>query len=110
MRIISQYMNSSVEFNNIVLILDGKIIACSDKPRVEHEDLLLLGEYATEERAKEVFQDIHNAYSPQDVLFANGTCEENEPPKTVGGFISVKPIQDIQMFHSENYVYYMPKE
>lgn len=57
MRIINQRRDRSVNFDNVEIhIEDTGIFAVGNQK-------ILLGEYGTEERTNEVFQEIHSVYS-----------------------------------------------
>lgn len=87
MRIISQDKNHSVTFENTYIWKQyGCIYGCVGSKNI------VLGNYTTDERATEVFMDIHNAYSPVDLITVNMTEEqaqafvgsENIPTKVIG--------------------------
>ena len=77
MRIISQNRDISVEFDNVILkICNGNLIcAC---PYANQSDVIILGKYASQERAIEVFEDIHNAYAPVRIITTNLTEEQTK--------------------------------
>ena len=63
MRIISQDRNISVEFDNVILkICNSSLIYAY--PYANQSEVIVLGKYASQERAREVFEDIHKAYAP----------------------------------------------
>lgn len=59
MRIISQNRDISVEFNKVILKICnvGLIYAY---PYANQSEVIVLGKYASQERAREVFEDIHS--------------------------------------------------
>lgn len=107
MRIISQRRNHSVNFDNAEIhVNDTGIFAVGDRK-------ILLGEYDTEERASEVFEEIHKFYVGENTLLMNNV----ELDKT-----GLEEVKNINMrtiltktdsspkveFISGNSVYYMP--
>lgn len=107
MRIINQHRNRSVNFGNVeIRVDDTRIFAESDRK-------ILLGEYGTEERVEEVFEEIHKFYIGENTLFMNNV----EFDKT-----GLEELKNINMrtiltktdsspkveFISGNAVYYMP--
>lgn len=68
MRIISQNGDISVEFNNVILkICNGSLIyAC---PYANQSDVIVLGKYASQERAREVFEDIHSIIGFENLFY-----------------------------------------
>lgn len=64
MRIISQGRIRSVEFSNVAIVRDdNKILAI-----LANQDMLL-AEYKTAERAKEVFEELHSEFFDPIVLY-----------------------------------------
>lgn len=64
MRIISQGRTRSVEFHNVAIFrYDNRILA-----RDAGQDMLL-AEYKTSTRAKEVFEELHNEFYDPTVLY-----------------------------------------
>lgn len=82
MRIVSQNRELSLEFSQYEIWVQSNIIY----GRIG-TDSKLLGVYASPERAKEVFEDIHKAYAPVSNLSDNLTEEQTQ----------------------QDYVYYMPE-
>lgn len=110
MRIISQNRKISVNFDNIALTIENcnAIVGLVGK-----EYGLVLGRYGDEKRAKEVFEDIHNAYAP--VYSVSSNMEPEEIMEFVGS-MNVKS-NNIAYFDDNSsittygeYVYYMPDE
>lgn len=107
MRIMNQHRNRSVNFDNVeIRVEDTRVFAESDRN-------IILGEYDTEERASEVFEEIHKFYIGENTLLMNNV----EFDKT-----GLEELKNIDMrtiltktdspakveFISENSVYYMP--
>lgn len=75
MRIISQNRDISVEFDNVILkICNGSLIYA--QPYANQAEVFVLGKFASPERAREVFEDIHNAYAPVGIITSNLTKEQ----------------------------------
>ncbi len=74
---------------------------------------MVLGQYESEQRAAEVFLDIHNAYTPAGIISTN--LNEAQIKQFIGSEnVSVNIIQ-MNDFASEittydNYVYWMPEK
>jgi len=116
MRIVSQDKRHSINFDNIVIAvgdIDGKqVIYCSTTPRAYRDDILILGEYASLERAQDIFNDIHKAYSLVSIVTSN--LGEEAACQFIGSRHTMQKI--IQMDNTDsgitvfdNYVYYMPE-
>lgn len=112
MRIISQNRDISVEFDNVILkICNGSLIYAY--PYANQAATLVLGKYVSPERAREVFEDIHNAYAPVGIITTNLTEEQT---KAFIGSVNLHA-QVIQMDEPNTgittyneFVYYMPEE
>lgn len=78
MRVISQDRFSSVDFGRTMFWMQSNIIYA----KIGNADIVF-GNYETEERTAEVFQDIHNAYAPVSINSTN--------------------------LSEKNYIYYMPE-
>lgn len=65
MRIINQRRDRSVNFDNVEIHIDDTRILAF----VNVNSTIVLGEYETEERASEVFDEIHMAYSGHVEVF-----------------------------------------
>ena len=80
MIIVSQDKETIVNFNNITEITqkDGKIGITND---VSNNNFQLIAEYETEERAKEVLQEIANTYTKIGIIFDtfNGGKQQQLP-------------------------------
>ena len=68
MRIISQNKDISVEFDNVVLkICNGSLIyAC---PYANQSDVIVLGKYVSQERARDVFDSIHRLIGFKNLFY-----------------------------------------
>jgi hypothetical protein len=110
MRIVSQDRTCSVDFGNgIIHIIRNSIEFLSENRGV------ILGNYKSQERAREVFEDIHNAYAPVYSVSDNLSNEEIQSfigsqnvvakniilPKVNGG---------ISITTYDTFVYCMPEE
>lgn len=68
MRIISQNRDISVEFNNVVLkICNGSLIYAY--PYANQATAIVLGKYESQERAIEVFEDIHSIIGFKNLFY-----------------------------------------
>lgn len=77
MRIISQNRDISVEFDNVILkICNGSLIYAY--PYANQAEVIVLGRYKSQERAREVFEDIHRAYAPVGIVSENLTEEQTK--------------------------------
>lgn len=107
MRIVSQDKTVSIEFDRAHIIRDEKdILYLTDG---NHRNIL--GTYQSEERAKEVFLDIHNAYSPVGVITSGLTQEQAKPfigSENINTQIIQMDMQDAAVTTYGNIVYYMP--
>lgn len=77
MRIVSQRRDVSVDFDKVIIKIDGEKFLCA----VSYSDFvrkIRLGAYDTPERAREVFKDIHNAYAPVGIITTNLTEEQTK--------------------------------
>lgn len=109
MRIVSQDKTVSIEFNRVHIILDEKEILY----RTEGNHGRVLGTYQCEERAKEIFIDIHNAYSPVAVITTGLTEEQAKPfigSENIKTPIIQMDMQDAAITTYENIIYYMPEK
>lgn len=109
MRIVSQRRNYSFDFNQAIIWVQYEgIYAKADSTDV------LIGKYASEGRAAEVFEDIHKAYAPVYSISDNVTCEQVYkmliPSKNIVADNIVDSGQDFSLTVFDNYVYYMPEE
>lgn len=63
MRIINQDKTKSIEFENYDIYVDGKYIISVGVPK------MILGQYNTENRARGVFDEIHEAYTAKTQIY-----------------------------------------
>lgn len=109
MRIVSQDKTVSVEFNRVYIIRDEKEILYLS----EGNHRRVLGTYQSVERAKEVFLDIHNAYSPVAVITTELTQEQAKifiGSENMNAKIIQMDNPESGVTTYENIVYYMPEE
>lgn len=66
MRIISQRGDASYNFDNLTVWINNTVIQCSIG-----SEKFCLGSYKTPERAAEVFEEMHKAYTGMPLLFKN---------------------------------------
>lgn len=105
MRIINQRRNRSVNFDNAEIHIDDtRVFAESDRK-------ILLGEYDTEERVQEVFEEMHKAYTGaleiEEEMEKLKDFDMDKMPKIQGGFIRpVEPRSTVIL--PRNIVYEMP--
>ena len=72
MRILSQNKDLSIDFNHTPICVSyNHVCAIMDGQQK------VIGKYETEERAKEVFEEIHIAYSGMPMIFKNIEPAEN---------------------------------
>lgn len=111
MRIISQNRDTSVEFDNVILkICNGSLIYAY--PYANQSSALVLGKYESNERTREVFDDIHNAYSPYKLIHKEVSFDK------IPSFFNLNNIMvpaieksDIDFTSiCDSVVYYMPEE
>ena len=109
MRIVSQDRKSSVDFDSCEICMQDNYIF-----RQIGENARVIGMYKTSERAEEVFEDIHKAYTPVYSISNNLTEEQIR-----GMFIQSENIVARNIIDSDGnmsvttydqYVYYMPLE
>lgn len=109
MRIVSQNRDLSVDFDRCEIWSQYNVIY-----RRIGTDSKVIGQYATEERAAEVFEDIHKAFAPVYSISDNLTEEQINamllPSKNVGAVNILETGPDMCLTTYDNYVYYMPKE
>ena len=109
MRIVSQNRDLSIDFDRCEILMQSNVIY----RRVEH-DSIPIGVYATQERAKEVFLDIHKAYAPvysiSDKLTEEELVKMIMPSKNVLANNIINTGSNICLTTYDNYVYYMPEE
>ena len=108
MRVVSQNRNYSFDFDRTVFWTQYNVIYA--KIGI---DSIAIGKYESDERAAEVFEDMHKAYSPYGLICDNITEEQ------IQAFIGSKNVRcnvinmeniDCAVTTSDSVVYYMPKE
>ena len=68
MRIISQNRDISVEFDNVILkICNGSVIYAY--PYASQAEVIVLGKYASHERARDVFDNIHRLIGCKNLFY-----------------------------------------
>lgn len=108
MRIVSQNRNYSFEFGHIVIWTQSEYIYA----KMGNESIVI-GQYESSERAAEVFDDIHKAYSPYGLICSDLSDEQIQAfvrSKNLG--MPVIKLDNIQCSITtyDSVVYYMPKE
>ena len=109
MRIISQNKDLSIDFNHTPICVSyNHVCAIMDGQQK------VIGKYETEERAKEVFEEIHIAYSGMPMIFKNIEPAENieEVLKKANLQVVYTVTEDRQtdIEYIDNGVYRMPEE
>lgn len=109
MRVVSQSRTISVDFNTTPFWRNDNVIYAKIG-----NDSKVFGNYSSEERAAEVFEDIHKAYSPYGLIYDKLTEEQ------IAVFVGSKNVKlkAINMDGAPNctvttydsIVYYMPKK
>lgn len=108
MRVISQNRAYSVNFDNVIFWRQYEMIYAKNG-----NENIVFGQYESEERAAEVFLDIHNAYVPVGIIATNLNEAQIEP------FISSDNVSlnVIEMNEPgtgittyDNYIYWMPEK
>lgn len=105
MRIINQRRDRSLNFDSVeIYIEDTRIFSVGNQK-------ILLGEYDTEERASEVFEEIHKAYTGfleiEEEIEKLNKFDIDKMPKIDPGFIyPMKP--ETTVILPKNTVYEMP--
>lgn len=110
MRIVSQNRQVSVEFGNGMIKIDGPYIFFNTEQGEE-----ILGLYKTPERVREVFEDIHKAYSPTLIINGGNIGKDAPTPDKwwdgKPGFVLCANNNSHTSFQTiDNFVYYMPEE
>lgn len=107
MRVVSQKKDASYDFDRTVFITNYECISATFDGRT-----LVIGKYATPERAAEVFMDMHKAYAPVQVVCTN--MDEKQVSALVAASknapIRCAEMNDPRMAATvfDNLVYYMP--
>lgn len=108
MRVISQNRTHSVNFDNAIFWRQLEMIYA----KTGNENIVF-GQYGSEERAEEVFLDIHNAYAPVGIIATNLNEAQIEP--FIGSDNVSLNIVQMNDFGTEittydNYIYWMPEK
>lgn len=108
MRVVSQNRNFSFDFDRTVFWKQYNIIYA----KIGTESIAI-GQYTSDERAAEVFEDMHKAYGPVGLISTN--LSKEQAAQFIGS--SNTPIRCIEMNEPgtgittyDSIVYYMPKE
>ena len=107
MRIISQNRMYSFDFDRTVFWVQFEIIYA----KVGTESIAI-GQYESDRRAAEVFEDMHNAYAPVGIITTNLTDEQTK--EFIGSeniHLRVVKIDDPSAMIStyDSIIYYMPE-
>ena len=109
MRVVSQNRGFSFDFDRTVFWTQYNIIYA----KIGTESIAI-GQYESEERAAEVFEDMHKALCGEAVLFQNVEMPDDFQKKLedwrVNGIVTTIPGQEPRIESISNHVYYMPKE
>ena len=109
MRIVSQNRNLSIDFDRCEIWLQDNYIY-----RRIGTDNQVIGRYASQERAAEVFEDIHKAYAPVYSVSNNLTEEQIRGIFIQSENVAARNIIDsdgnMNVTTYDQYVYYMPVE
>lgn len=108
MRIISQDRMYSFDFDRTVFWVQFEIIYA----KIGTESIAI-GQYGSDERAAEVFEDMHKAYAPVGIITTNLTEEQTK--QFIGSANINMPVIEMDDPESivttyDNIVYYMPEE
>ena len=68
MRIISQNRDISVEFDNVILKICNESLIYA-YPYANRSDAIVLGKYASHERARDVFEDMHSIIGFKNLFY-----------------------------------------
>ena len=109
MRVISQSRNFSFDFDRTVFWTQYNVIYA----KIGTESIAI-GKYESDERAAEVFEDMHKALCGETVLFQNVEMPDDFQKKLedwrVNAVISNIPNSESKIEKIGNHVYFMPKE
>ena len=107
MRVVSQNKNYSFDFDRTAFWTQYNVIYA--KIGV---DSIAIGQYKSEERAAEVFQDMHKAYNGYGYLFEKGIMkvQDNIVPVPIVERNIGEKVKRVPVYAGEHYVYYMPEE
>lgn len=108
MRIISQNRMYSFDFDRTVFWVQFEIIYAKIGT-----DSVAIGKYESDERAAEVFEDMHKSYSGMPILVQNVEISEDLPEKLgeweTNCIITRLPGENPKIEQIGNLVYYMPE-
>ena len=108
MRVISQGRNYSFDFDRTVFWTQYNVIYA--KIGI---DSVAIGKYESDERAAEVFEDMHKTYSGMPILFQNVEISEDLSEKLgeweTNCIIARLPGENPKIEQIGNLVYYMPE-
>ena len=107
MRVVSQNKNYSFDFDRTVFWTQYNVIYA----KIGTESIAI-GQYKSEERADEVFEDMHKVYSPYRLIYKSVHVEPIQNGIGLKNFI-VPRIEKSRIDCTElsdSIVYYMPKE
>ena len=111
MRVISQDRCYSYDFDRTMFLKQDGVICAHISGDTRDR---VIGSYKSSERAAEVFEDIHKAYSDMPLIFQNINPSENfeRALKEMNhrAIITVLPDEPMKIEQINNSVYYMPKE
>lgn len=109
MRVISQSRNFSFDFDRTVFWRQSDVIYA----KIGGESIAI-GKYQSDERAAEVFEDMHRAYSSLPILFQNIEISEDLKQKLkewkISCIVAKLPDTSQKVEQIGNAVYYMPEE
>lgn len=110
MRVVSQNRNYSVDFDRTIFWKQNNVIY----GKIDDDSNILFGNYKSNERATEVFSDMHTAYSPvysiSDALTEDQIREMLIKSKNIVANNIINAGRDSWISTFDNYVYYMPEE
>lgn len=109
MRVVSQSRNFSFDFDRTVFWRQSDVIYA----KIGGESIAI-GKYQSDERAAEVFEDLHRAYSGLPILFQNIEISEDTKQKLkewkANCIVAKLPDDSQKVEQIGNAVYYMPEE
>ena len=109
MRVISQDRRYSFDFDRASFLRKENYISALIAGENRY---ILIGRYETEERAEEVFEDMHKAYNGYGYLFEKGIMkvQDNIVPVPIVERNIGEKVKRVPVYAGEHYVYYMPEE
>lgn len=109
MRVVSQRRNFSFNFDRTVFWRQSDVIYA----KIGGESIAI-GKYQSGERAEEVFEDMHRAYSSLPLLFQNVDISEDLQQKLkewgTNCIVAKLPDESQKVEQIGNAVYYIPEE